>query len=59
MGEEGSDKVMVLGTFVEDGGIVRGVRAEGDFNEVDGTGCLKGGKGGGVVGFQERGKCLV
>ena len=25
MGEEGSDKVMVLGTFVEDGGIVRGV----------------------------------
>ena len=43
MGEEGSDEVMVLGTFFEYGGIVGcvgGVRAEGDFNEVDGTGCL-------------------
>ena len=40
VGEEGSDEVMVLGTFVDYGGIIRGVRAEGDFNEVDGTRCL-------------------
>ena len=56
MGEEVSDKVMMLGAFVEYrmayGGIVGGVRGEGEateVNEVDGTRYLQGGEGSGVV----------
>ena len=45
--------------LVEYGGILGGVRAEGEINEVDGTGCLEGGKGSRVMGFQERGNYLV